>query len=277
MPHNELPAVNEVVSFNGKTKNKLISIRMLGCLTFFLALLSFARVKDAYAIVPTVVAPGYTRTNEGAQSNSLPFSPGTFGQTSVRYQQLYDASLFASSGAGFITQIIFRPDASVGAAFSSTLPDIQINLSTTSATDDNLSLTFANNVGITDTIVFARGPLSLSSAFTGSANGPKDFDIVITLTTPFFYDPSMGNLLMEVRNFGGGQTSFFDATSSFAFFDGVSRVTTSTIGNANSTVADNRDSLGLVTGFTIVPEPASAVLLFAGGGMLLAWFGRRRG
>ena len=157
------------------------------------------------------------------------------------------------------------------------MPDIQINLSTTSATDDNLSLTFANNVGITDTIVFARGPLSLSSAFTGSANGPKDFDIVITLTTPFFYDPSMGNLLMEVRNFGGGQTSFFDATSSFAFFDGVSRVTTSTIGNANSTVADNRDSLGLVTGFTIVPEPASAVLLFAGGGMLLAWFGRRRG
>ena len=80
MPHNELPVVNEVVSFNGKTKNKLISIRMLGCLTFFLALLSFGRVKDAYAIVPTVVAPGYTRTNEGAQSNSLPFSPGTLAK-----------------------------------------------------------------------------------------------------------------------------------------------------------------------------------------------------
>lgn len=42
----------------------------------------------------------------------------------VRYQQIYAAGEFSalSPGGEFITQIAFRPDAVVGAAFSSTLP-----------------------------------------------------------------------------------------------------------------------------------------------------------
>jgi hypothetical protein len=112
-----------------------------------------------------------------------------------------------------ITQIAFRPDAFLGRAFSGILPDIQINLSTITLGADGLSLVFANNLGLNDTIVFARGPLSLSSNFSGPVGGPMDFDVVITLTTPFFYDPAAGNLLMDVRNFGGGTTTVLDAES----------------------------------------------------------------
>ncbi|MCH7805431.1 MAG: hypothetical protein IH937_15290, partial [Acidobacteria bacterium] len=100
----------------------------------------------------------------------------------------------------------FTVDETVGAAFNSTLNDIQINLSTTTMTADNLSATFADNVGADETIVLNRGSLDLSSA---GANGT--FDIVVHFDTPFFYDPALGNLLLDVRNFGAGFTTQFDA------------------------------------------------------------------
>jgi hypothetical protein len=222
--------------------------------------------------VPTIVVPNSAAMTEGDGNNAWPFNRGD--SSSQRYQQVFAASQFGGlpSGGGLISQIVFRPDAFFGNAFTSTLPDIQIDLSTTSAPDDGLSTTFANNVGSNDTVVFARGPLTLSSAFTGPPNGPKDFDIIITLTTPFFYNPANGNLLLDVRNFGGGSTTFFDAV--FQVGDGVSRVYSQNVNDATGTP----DSIGLVTGFVIVPEPGSAALLLVGGGTLLAWLGgcRRR-
>jgi hypothetical protein len=123
----------------------------------------------------------------------------------------------------------------VGRRFRATLADVQINLSTTSVADDALSLTFADNVGADDTVVFSS-PLPLQSRSRGS--NPKNFDIVINLTTPFFYDPAMGNLLLDVRNFGGGKTTFFDSVH--AGGDGVSRVDTNIRGNVNSPVTNSR-------------------------------------
>jgi len=239
-------------------------------LTLLGALLFLGAINPAGAVEPTVVVPNSARTTEGDINNSYPFNITEFGLSSQRYQQVYAASQFG--GGGLITQIIFRPDATFGEAFMSTLPDIQIDLSTTSAADDGLSSTYANNVGADDTVVFTRGPLTLSSAFTGPPDGPKDFDIIITLTTPFFYNPALGNLLLDVRNYGAGSTTVFDAV--FTSGDGVSRVFSTT--NVNDPTG-NTDTLGLVTGFNIVPEPGTAMLL-AGGGTLLALFGwcRRR-
>ena len=232
------------------------------------ALLLLGAINPAHAIVPTVVVPNSAATTEGDTNNSWPFDRD--GAGSQRYQQLYVASQFG--GGGLITQLVFRPDSFAGSAFTSTLPDIQIDLAYSSAADDGLSSTYANNITAGDTIVFARGPLTLSSAFTGPPNGPKDFDIIITLTTPFLYNPALGNLLLDVRNFGAGSTTSFDAVSPLG--DGVSRVYNQNVNDPTGTL----DSTGLVTGFVIVPEPSSAALLLAGGGTLLAWFGgcRRR-
>ncbi len=81
-----------------------------------------------------------------------------------------------------------------------------------------LSTTFANNVGPDDTIVFNRGPLALTSA------GTDLFDITINFDTPFLYDPALGNLLLDVRNFGGtpNTTPAFDSQSTFG--DSISRL-----------------------------------------------------
>lgn len=229
------------------------------------------------SVIETIVAPSGAATSEGNANNSFPFNiSAANGITDMRYQQLYDASLFTGSrrGALLITQIIFRPN---DFAFSSTLPDIQINLSTTNVADDSLSSTFAQNVGANDTVVFARGPLTLSSE-SAVMPLPAEFQIVIELTTPYIYKPTQGNLLLDVRNFGGGFTGVFDAEMTPG--DGISRVLTDRNfpDGVNSTTGEG-DTLGLVTAFTVrrgvgsgVPDGGSSGVLLGSALLLLSLF-----
>lgn len=230
-----------------------------------------------------IVAPGPNATAEGSQGQNFPFNARrTSGVTTQRYQQVFGAAEFISTGPDLlITAIAFRPDARIfgvpidfGQPFSTVITDIQLNLSTTSMAVDGLSLTFADNVGANDMVVH-DGPLALSSADVGPADGPKEFDIIITLETPFLYRPSEGNLLLDVRNFSGELTTAFDAESTVG--DSTSRVGTFRTGNVNSANGDFRDSVGLITQFnvTAVPEPTTLSLL-AVGGVCLAAAARRR-
>src|SRR5205823_2210425 len=181
------------------------AIRLLSAL-LLLGTILFPMGATSTQAATNIVVPNSNATVEGNIANSFPFNIADFSLSSQRYQQVYSAAQFAAvSGPQLVTQIAFRPDASAGSAFTATLPNVQINLSSTSKAPDGLSTTFASNVGADDTIVHS-GPLALSSAFSGPAGGPKAFDIVITLTTPFRYDPAAGNLLLDVRNFGGGHT-----------------------------------------------------------------------
>lgn len=245
-----------------------------------IGLLSIASPRVAWAQTASVVAPNADAATEGSSANGFPFNIGGF-QTSERYQQVYLASQFSALGptGGLVTQIAFRPDAAFGMAFSSTLPNVQIDLSTTAATPSTLSGTFANNVGVDDITVFGPGPLTLSSSFTGPAGGPKNFDIIITLTTPFYYNPALGNLLLDVRvaSFGSAvTTTFFDFDPSSGSV--VGRAFTGNSG-VNSPTADTVDNTGgLVTQFTFaVPEPASCTLVaIAVAGALGAYWLRGR-
>lgn len=218
------------------------------------------------------VVPNSLANVEGNTNNAYPFNIGQFNLTSQRYQQVYGASEFSSlTVPGIINEIAFRPDLGTGNAFSANLTNVQINLSTTSAAADALSATFANNIGANDMVVYS-GALPLSSTDTGGP--PHNFDIVISLQFPFKYDPALGNLLMDVRNFGGGGTTQFDAV--LVMRDSVSRVYTFN-GGVNSTTADAIDTYGLVTRFTVepIPEPTT-LLLLASGLMGLAGYGRKK-
>jgi hypothetical protein len=162
----------------------------------------------------------------------------------MRYQQVISASEF-SGGAGWIKQILLRPDAVNGGAFSETLSSIQINLSTTSKKPSSLSQTFSQNVGNDDTVVYS-GSLPLSSAFSGPAGGPMNFDVVITLQTPFYYDSTAGNLLLDVRNYGGGRTTQFDAQDAP---DSTARVWSLDLNSTTAAGSDPFPSAGLVVRF----------------------------
>jgi hypothetical protein len=127
----------------------------------------------------------------------------------VRIQTVYASSLFTNTGLMLIQEIRYRPSATYGVAFTSTIPNLQLNLSTTIVNPEALSGTFANNRGANDTMVF-QGPITLSSRFVGPAGGPKAFDIIIPLQNAFLYDPTAGNLVIELRNLSNNQASHLD-------------------------------------------------------------------
>jgi sugar lactone lactonase YvrE len=217
----------------------------------------------AHGSTVSIVTPNGLTGTEGNIDNAFPFSVAE----TMRYQQVYAASQFGAiaAGGGMITAIAFRPDAVYGYAFTHTIANIQIDLSTTTAGPGGLSLTFANNVGANDTTVF-NGSLTLSSAFTGPAGGPKNFDILIPLTTPFYYNPAAGNLLLDIRNFssgnsGGNLIPQLDATSANPTL--VGRVYAFDASATSAPYSFDEDTIGLVTQFTAtpVPEPTTWGLL----------------
>ena len=115
---------------------------------------------------------------------------------------------------------------------------------------DNLFTTFDDNVGGDEVVVY-RGALTMTSSVTGP--GPYDFDLVISLQTPFLYDPTAGNLLFELRNYSGESpfNGFLDAENTFG--DAISRVDSSSFPSDPETATGNAGSLGLVTLFTFIP------------------------
>jgi uncharacterized repeat protein (TIGR01451 family) len=181
----------------------------------------------------TVVAPnGFADFEDDGQSGDL---TGV-----IRLQEVYAASHFPGTPIE-ITELRFRRDAGQS-PFSTTIANIQLTLSTTQKEPDQLSSTFANNFGADATVVFS-GALSVDSSLSGPPGGPNPFDIVVPLTLHFFYDPSAGNLLLEIRNFSGSTATGIDASNDIS--DGASRAFSL---NPNSSTAD----FSLDTGADIV-------------------------
>ncbi len=216
-----------------------------------------------------IVAPNAQTSVEGNSHTNAPF--GHYPNTAGRLQQVFAASQFSAlTGPEYIVQMAFRPDSSEGKAFSLTTTDIDVYLSTTAVAPDSLVVDFDLNVGANETLVH-RGPLSLSSAFAGPAAGPKDFDIILNLQTPFLYDPRAGNLLFDIRypNGVGGDHWLVVLDSQNVSGDSVSMV----IGDSEVFNGPAITTNGLVARFTTqaVPEPSSIVAW-----CVLAMFGARR-
>lgn len=202
-----------------------------------------------------IFVPNASLAVEGNSASSTPFN-----QTGVRFQQVYAASEF-SLVPGWIRTIGFRVDVSPqgGQAFSATLPNVQVNLSTTLRQPDTLSPVFAENLGLDERVV-RSGSLSLMSQAAHLPGQPNLADAVFSLSNPFLYDPARGNLLLDVRNFMGAATSPFDAINTSG--DSVSSLFS--IG-ANST-SGTLSTLGLFTRFVVdpVPEPSTWALFITG-------------
>lgn len=213
-----------------------------------LPVLILAGTSAAYG--DSIIIPSGREASEGNSYTPLPFSPSLYGIQTQRHQQIYAAASFgANSAPQLITEIRFRPDSgAAGKAFTTTLPAVRIDLSTTPVGIGQLSRGFDSNLGAECATVF-EGPLTISSNKTGPAFGPRDFDIVIPLTTPFLYDPAQGNLLMDIRNFGGPLTTYFDADNNL--YQESERCYSIRTG-VDSPVADFVDPIVLVTQFITV-------------------------
>jgi hypothetical protein len=176
------------------------------------------------------------------------------------YQQVYTKSLF--SGPITITNLEFFNTQFNSGATAMNSGNWAISLSTTSRDWNTLSTTFSSNIGANNTLVFSGDP---SQPWTFGNT------LVINLSTPFTYDPSQGNLLMDVVATNTSQIGgsiFFDTNGvNNNGFNGntiMGRVYSDAGGIAVNS------GYGLVTEFstgaTAVPEPIS--LLFLGAGLV---------
>jgi hypothetical protein len=203
-----------------------------------------------------VVAPNA----EAGSAGNATASPGT---DAAEFQEVFGSGQF--TGPILITDIFLRTAVNTG-PLSFSYSSFDITLSTTQAYPNDTgthalpSTTYANNVGPDATTVF-DGPLSASSpGCTGS--GPCPFDIEIALSTPFYFNPTVGRLLMDVvTSVSNGPT--------MGYFDGemFSSYTGSTIASVSGPAGSPTGTLspaGIIVEFDSAPEPASLALLISG-------------
>jgi len=195
--------------------------------------------------VGTIIVPNSLVITEGSSANSVPLS--CIALSTERYQQVYLASEFGS-GSCNINEIRFRTDAFNPAGPNMrTQNDVAIQFSTTSVSPMTLSTTFANNIGSDVTNVFS-GNLAFGISPPCGLPGPCPFDTIINLQTPFPYNPSMGNLLLDISlaNCTGdfNNQNFWDATGG-----AITVMNRVFISNVNSPTGVIDGGRGLVTQF----------------------------
>lgn len=231
-----------------------------------LVLCLFPSLLFAQNIAKVVPAANEKQLGNGGADAPFTLNPGG----SARFQEVFSSSEFSSFGAPdlLLIGIEFRTDEQAGHGdVHKVIPDFQIDFSTTARAPDGLSSVFAENVGANNRAVVPRGPLSVN---TGGFHGPDSFDFYVPLDSPFYYSPAQGNLLMDIRNYSGVQTTFFDMQGTTG--DSISRVHSESLNSSAgvNAASGQTDTYGLVVKFIMqpVPEPGTAALLALGLGLI---------
>lgn len=201
-------------------------------------ILTFILVGHLAAATITVGLP-----SEVEFGNCMPFGcPILGGATFTEYQQIYSSAVFASPVS--ISQLSFFKKWSIGNVQSATYT---FRLSTTSKAMSGLSNVLSENIGLDNT-----------EFFSGVLSGPIPGGILTVSGQPFYYDPSAGNLLLDILISNATNSG---TTASFERSDGTAGTTYRAF--ASNFGSYGQGGPGLITQFTYapVPEPGTALLL----------------
>jgi hypothetical protein len=160
----------------------------------------------------------------------------------TRILAIYNSSLFQGTGGIDIQDISFYSEGGISGITGES--PIQIFLGTTPIPATSLSPTYANNVSGGETLVYA------GTLLPTAGDAVEGFTITVSLLVPFLYQPSDGNLLLDIQSAGGAAMFPYPV----AFSDG-------------SYAVEGVSPTGSVAGVAPViqlastPEPKSFVLL----------------
>lgn len=159
-----------------------------------LSFVSVASLAATVALSQNIVVPAL------AANADLGTSQNYLREIVERYQSIYDTTQFTTQGIFSpieINTISYRP--SVGQlGFATTYPSVEVYISNAATDYAAMSATYATNRSVAfPTTPNYAGPVNM---VTVSGAGPVNQDYVtINLTTPFIYDPSLGqDLLIEI-------------------------------------------------------------------------------
>jgi hypothetical protein len=218
----------------------------------------------ASAQVIKVVTPASAQNTEGISFATPAASP-------IRIQHLILASDFANLPTSHrqLVGFNFRADTSQVQSLNWGSGAERIWMSTT--TRNNLTTVFEQNHGSNKALVH-DGPMFYPLLATGPAGGPKDIAGAPLLQTPFFYDPSQGNLLVD-------RLVFSTNPSPRANIDTL-------LTNQNVILLNNTDPLNATSGtfttapavlqFEFVPETSALALAVVALVSVAAWSQKRR-
>src|SRR5580765_3766726 len=237
--------------------------------TLYILVIVSSTLRGFAAEVVTPLANGF-----GGQT-IFPFFATTNAAPSVRYQQVYSPKDFVSQVSApqyLITGMVFT----AGSAFGPdtvNIPSLQLRLSTSQHGPDALSTTFGQNVGLDEATVYS-GSLQVQAS-------SSEWGMRINLQQPFLYDPTKGNLLLDVQNFQtlptfpGQPSGQWYAATMTNMGDPSSSIWALNVNAANATRVTSES---LYTKFLItpIPEPTSAILLLVGCGLVFLVFSRSR-
>ena len=194
----------------------------------------------------TIVTPPGLELIEGNALDLSSMPPGN----GLRSQHIYPASDFAGQldGRNRMVSMAWRPDVTVTGPLSNS-STVQLRMSTTDATPGGASTTFAHNTGPDETLVF-EGPVQFTTQGAASPGGPPHaFDYLFEFNrSTFDYDPSQGNLLVDITftNITGTPPRVDTQTTNESHIVSVP--------NAAAAIATNISNERVVTQFTFVPE-----------------------
>lgn len=224
--------------------------RRLGYLSVF----GLCVLRAPAASTVSLVVPNANALLEGDGNNAFPFVESQ----SEHYQQIYDASQFGLLGTngGGIDRISFRYHGNYNTA-SIIYNSMVVTLSTTTNAVDNLGTNFASNVGPDSVVVFSgKYTLPPTPYPTDHQLHAWPFPMTIPFSAPFNYNPTNGNLLLDIQwpyadTYNGSGPPWPDAV--YGSEDSLSRVWAENIYVTYIPTNGAVDTIGLVTLFGISP------------------------
>ena len=246
------------------TRLNKVSQSLRIALYFTAAILLALTVSPVYAdniVVPSGDTSTVGNDNSGSLAGSI---------SSRQIEDDFASSDFSSvSGPISITSLAFRLEPSTG-SMSATDTSFNMYLSTTPYSANSseggtmLTTNFATNLGADNTLVDSGGPGTLWSSSGCTGSGPCPFDVVFTFSTPFLYNPSNGNLLLDlqINGYNGSGTGEFDVQNYFGVpaTAAVDEIT----GSGATGTQEFSDSVTEFTYAIPTPEPSSLFLLGSG-------------